>query len=573
MNGFITIISTQNNNPLNIPVFWKQPFDFQSSFVHRKWKGNNYQIEQYTSKKFENEKLRIETTNFLCITEGIIQNLNDLCKLHTVKDAECLISKHYENKNNTFFSEFEGNYTGVFYDKQTNTWTAFNNKTGMKKVYYFQNSDYVIFASDLKTLTQCLKTLDISYSLNEESVYQLLTSGFMHEDLTLINEVKQLRAGEYCNFKTGILQVDSYFNLRNIIPTNDSKKTIIEQLDVLFKSAVKLEFDIDKTSNYKHLTTLSGGLDSRMTALIAYKMGYQNQVLLNFSEKDYADQIIAKQIAEAYKMELKQIELNAQSLVAIDDVVLVNDELTVYTACSHAFSALKQIQFPESGIIHTGMIGDAVMGSFVSKIPEKKPSITDGLYSGNLLNRAENYLKKTIPNYPNEELYKFYNRAFLGANNGFLYFDLIGESSSPFLNSSFLSYAYSIPRKYKYKENIYIEWIRTLHPDIARFTWKNIGGKPTNNSCLRMFYRSKRAIVKRLPIKTMWKNNMNPEQLWYEQNESVRKSLDTYFSTNIQLVEDKKELRDDLIKLYRTGNITEKAQVLTLLSAIKLHFE
>ncbi len=573
MNGFIIKISTTKNNQANVPFFWKQPFDFQSSFNHRKCQGTNYHIEQFTSQKFENEKLWIDTEDFLCITEGIIFNINDLCKQNNVKDAKNLIHKYQKDKKHTFFNQFEGNFAGIFLDKKTNTWTAFNNKTGMKKVYYFQNSDYVIFASDLKTLTECLKSLQISFSLNEEAAYLLLTSGFMHENLTLINEVKQLRAGEYCNLRNEILQVDSYFNLKNISETNDSKKTIIHKLDDLFKDAVRLEFEFDKANNYRHLTTISGGLDSRMTALIAYKMGYKDQILLNFSEKGYADEVIAKQIAKAYQMEIIQIELNAQSLTAIDEVVSVNDGLILYSGCSHAFSAIKQLNCTKNGILHTGMIGDAVMGSFVSKVDEVKPKIYDGLNSISLLNRAESFLKKSMSNYPNEELYKFYNRAFLGANSGFQYFDLIGESSSPFLNSSFLSYAYSIPRKYKYKENIYIEWIKTLHPEIASFTWESIGGKPTNNTLLRNYYRYKRAIIKRLPINTMWKNNMNPEQLWYDNNKDVKTLLDLYYTNHIDLLFDYKELRDDVIELYKTGKITEKTQVLTLLSAYKLLFE
>jgi hypothetical protein len=124
-----------------------------------------------------------------------------------------------------------------------------------------------------------------------------------------------------------------------------------------------------------------------------------------------------------------------------------------------------------------------------------------------------------------------------------------------------------------YKENIYIKWIKTLHPDIASFTWENIGGKPTNNRVLRKYYRYKRAIVKRLPIKTIWKNNMNPEQLWYDKNMDVRTTLDHYYTNHIDLLNDYTELRDDVIELYKSGNITEKTQALTLLSAYKLLFE
>jgi hypothetical protein len=68
----------------------------------------------------------------------------------------------------------------------------------------------------------------------------------------------------------------------------------------------------------------------------------------------------------------------------------------------------------------------------------------------------------------------------------------------------------------------------------------------------------------------MWKNNMNPEQLWYDKNLSVRQTLDQYFLENIHLLSSNSELYGDCQFLYREGNITEKAQVLTLLAACKL---
>src|SRR5665647_1717765 len=136
MNGFIVILSTIKNRPVNIPVFWKEPFDFQSNYIHKKSFGDNFQIERFSSSKFENEKYWIDTNFYLFVNEGIIQNNKDLCEQNKVKNVKSLISKYYENNNNTFFSDFEGNFSGLFYNKQNNTWIVFNNKTGMKKVYY-----------------------------------------------------------------------------------------------------------------------------------------------------------------------------------------------------------------------------------------------------------------------------------------------------------------------------------------------------------------------------------------------------------------------------------------------------
>lgn len=570
MHGFITIISLQEKI-IPISIHWKEIFDFQTNHIHRKSESSNYQIEQFTSDKFISDKLWIDNDDFFICTDGIILNSQILFQKHKAKDFSNLIYKLTAKKEN-FFTDFEGNFVGVFFNKRTNTWLAFNNQAGTQKLYYYKQNDFLIFSTDLYTLCQSIKLLGYTISLDIAASYLLLTNGFMHENSTLIQEVKQLRAGEYCEYKSEIFNVSSYYNLNQINENKDSKKTIIETLDYKFKEAINLEFEKDKEFNYQSLTTLSGGLDSRMTALIANKMGFTNQILLNFSDKGYADEIIARKIAKTYELEMIQLSLSAQSLKAIDDVVLVNDGLTTYSACSHAFSALKQIQGTNTGILHTGMIGDAVMGSFVSKIEVCKPKLNDGLYSVSLLNKAKSTISKSLLNYPTEELYKFYNRAFLGANNGFQYFNLISEGSSPFLNSDFLSYAYSIPRRYKYKENIYIDWIKTLHPDIAKFTWESIGGKPTNNQYLRSYYRYKRAIIKRLPIGSMWKNNMNPEQLWYDKNMNVKTTLDNYFHEYLHLLDNELELQNDIIRLYNTGNITEKTQVLTLLAGIKLLF-
>lgn len=573
MNGIITIFSKKNILDKSIEIEWKTPFAFQGNYIHRKIRSENILIEQCTSSKFLYEKKWINNDQYLLVTEGVIYNIPDLCKQENVNNFESLIFNYFEKQNNIFFKSFEGNFSGIFYNKKDRYWIAFNNQTGMKKIFYFDNDDYLIFSSDLTILSRSLKKLGIRLTLDEESAYFLLTSGFMHENKTLASEVKQIGAGEWAVYLNNHLKINSYYNLKDIQETTDSKETIIEQLDSLFREAIRLEFEKDKTNNYISLTTMSGGLDSRMTALIAHKMGYDNQILLNFSEKGYADQIIAKQIAESYKFDIKQIELNALSLADIDNNILVNDGQVLYTVCSHFFSTFDKIENLNTGLIHTGMIGDAVMGSYVSKVEMTKSDLSDGLYSKGLLNKSANSLNKSISRYPSDELYKFYNRAFLGINTAFLYFDLIGETTSPFLNSSFLSYAYSIPRKYKFRENIYVEWIRTLHPDIARFTWENIGGRPTNNKYLRSYYRYKRAIIKRLPIHTMWKNNMTPEQLWYDKNERVHNSLDTYFKSHIDLINNHKDLENDMIKLYHTGNITEKAQVLTLLGAYKLLFE
>lgn len=569
MHGFIATISHLTPIP-ELKYNWKPVFDFQPVHIRRKFSDNYLCIEQFTSEKFLEDKLWIDNSDFFMVTEGLIINIDQLLKKYNTNDYEALITLMVNDKK-CFFEDFRGNFAGIYVNKVNNCIYCFNNHTASKKLFYFSNKDYLIFSTDLFTLGQALNELNISKHPDVEACYLLLTSGFMQDDYTLIKEIKQIRAGEYALFD-GKLNLNFYYHLKDIEVQENNEKNIIENLNILFKEVSELEFNFEKKRNFTPLTTLSGGLDSRMVALTAFNSGFRNQILLNFSEKGYADEFIASKIADDYKMKIIQIPLSPQGLTAIDEVVAVNDGLNIYTGISHVFEALKQIKELNIGIIHTGMIGDAVLGSFLSGKEVSKPHLTDGLNSKGLLSKAKPIIEKSMAKYPNEEIYKFYNRAFLGANTGFLYFGLLGESLSPFLYPEFLSYALSIPKRYNYKEGLYIKWMKTKNPEFAKYIWESIGGKPTTNKLIRLIYKYKRAVIKRLPIKSIWKNNMNPEQIWFDKNPEIKKFLDDYFESNIALIKNEIELQNDMKQLYKSGNITEKAQVITLLAAFKLHF-
>lgn len=568
MLGFAVVISKKNEK-FDANFIWKPLFDFQPEHVVRSKNIANVCVEQNTANRFLAEKLWIENDDFFIGTEGVVTNFHELCEKYTVANYEDLIAKMCVKNN--FFNEFTGNFAGYIFLKEANKHILFNNHSASKKVFYFDNENYSVFSTDLYTLSKKLNDLKITKSLNIEAAYLSLTSGFMHENLTLIHEVKQLRAGEFLSIENNALAITNfYFHLNNVSQNSETKQDIIEKLDQKFNRAINLEFSLDVKYNCASFSTLSGGLDSRMTTLVALRNGFSNIHCVCFCEKNYADEIIARKIAQKNNLPLQNYNLTAFGLTAIDDVVKINDGLTFYSGAGHSFEALQNYNLQNAGFLHTGMIGDGIVGSSVRS--EKLQAMqlpTTGLFA-----KVKPMIEKTLQNYESEELYLIYNRLFLGENNGFLFYDLVGESSSPFLEPDFMTYALSIPRKWRFKRRIYIDWICSKYPEIANFTWETIGGKPTNNELLRQFYRYKRAAIKRTPfVKTMWKNGMNPEQLWYDKTPEVKRYLDIYFEENIHRAEQYGELKIDLQTLYCSGNITEKTQVLTLLAALQLLFE
>src|SRR5690606_29863601 len=116
------------------------------------------------------------------------------------------------------------------------------------------------------------------------------------------NEIKRLMVGYYIKIKNNTLIHEKYYTLRNE-PIEISEKEAIDEIDKRFRDAVELAFEKDKEYGYKHIATLSGGLDSRMTVWVAHELGYSNQLNLTFSQSNYLDETIAKEIAIELKHE------------------------------------------------------------------------------------------------------------------------------------------------------------------------------------------------------------------------------------------------------------------------------
>jgi asparagine synthase (glutamine-hydrolysing) len=566
MNGFIV---THRLHAIHLPesYCWKPLFDFQQEHVLRSVKQSDYYAEQFTPDRFQYHKFFIDEDDYLLITEGIITNLKELYKHYQCTSGSELF-RMMSQTDPQFFSQLHGNFAGYYLHKPSGKILTFNNQTGTRKLFYYKDNDYLVISTDLGVLATTMSGLSKSISLDTKAAWMLLSYGFMLEDYTLLNEVKQIIAGQFIYFEKQQLIKQHYFHLTSIQRKKSSSKEIIQQLESCFQLAVKEEYSIDKEYGYNSTATLSGGLDSRMTVLMAEQLGYKQQ-LINFSQKGYADEVIANEIAVAYQLRLDTVELTETSLIAIDEIIRINDGMSVYTGAGHVLQALRKLNYPNRGILHTGMLGDAILGSYLTAPHDTTPGIHSGAYSQRIPHDALPLFTSIAKKYPSEELFKFYNRAFQGINNGFLFLNLFSESLSPFMHPDFLKLALSIPHSYTYKERIYIDWIRKLHPEWAEFSWENIGGKPTNNHCWRFLYRAKRAFIKRLPIASMWKHSMTPEQNWYNQSERVRTTLDTYYNQHIEHPILQASLKSELQQLYSTGSITEKAQVITLLGAIK----
>lgn len=550
--------------------------------------NKRYSVERYTINKFLNDKAFYEDNDFVVITEGVILNSLSLQKKYlgteesSAEKMALTVIKMYQEKGEKFFEDFRGNFSGVFYDKKNDLWLIYTNHVGDKQLFYTQTEYGFAFASEVTWLTDYRKNNGFKCIINNDGVYFLLTYGFMLEEHTVFSEIKKITAGKYAKITNGKLSIETYYRLDNTSNYNETENEIIDNMDKLFRNAIQLEYEKDKEYGYKHFASLSGGLDSRMNVWVAHDMGYTEQLNWTMSQCDYLDEKIAKDIARDLKHEwiFKSLD-NGNYLIGLtDDMIDLQFGTVLSSGSAHSRSFMKLFNSSEYGVEHTGQLGDAVLGSYLTK-KESSNYAGLGAYSTMLLDKISDY--KCKESYENSEIFKFYNRAFTGILQGNMITQEYTEAVSPFLDVEFMNYCLHIPKEYRIGEQIYMKWIIKKYPEAAKYKWERINARITDKWIDIKGYHF---LLKRLPIIIINKylpftrmnklakcnSSMNPLDYWYATNPFLRDDMNNYFENSIKLVPDKyKSIKLDLEKLYE-GSVIDKILAITMLGVFKKYF-
>jgi len=512
------------------------------------------------SNKFKNDKLFDENENYIVGIDGVILNLNTIKNKYGISNYFDLISYLYQQNKHSFFEQFRGNFSGFIFDKNTEQLICFTDHNASGKLYYTQVENSTIISPVLYNITQFKELHELSSSLNIDAAYMLLTYGGMYENNTLINNAYKLHAGEYIQLDSSSFSVKNYYSYNDVDSVLTNGKKAIQQLDELFNTSIQLEYEKDLEYNYKHIATLSGGLDSRMNVMAAHQQGYKTHNFC-FSQSNYDDQKIAQQISNDLNEKFSFISLdNAEYLTELEENMNVYDGLIFYLASAHYNFSLNKLDLTNTGLIHTGQIGDGVLGGFVSN------NYFSSIISHQLKNRLPNLNTKK---YSSEETFKLYNRVFNITIAG----TYVSEHHhtylvSPFLNPDFINMCLSLHPSLKKDSKIYIDWINQLHPEIAKYKWEKTGFKPNAMWKIKFSKFSKK--IKNTYHKStnqQYKTSMNPYDYWYNNNPSISHFFNTHFDMYILLV-DNIQLKEDITHLFKHGNVIEKSMVITLLESI-----
>lgn len=232
----------------------------------------------------------------------------------TKTDTEVIL-KSYIHWGRECLTHFEGMFSFVIYDQVKEEVFAARDPFGIKPLYLYHKSGFLCFASEIK---QFKELPDFSSTLHRQRAYDFLRDGlFDHTHDTLFQDVRQIRAGEYCFLrlqdfkKQGDFHISKWYSL----PASNT-------LDISFEKAVHEFRDLFYASVKKHLISdvpvgfcLSGGLDSSSIVCAANSMSSSHNL-----------KTVSACYDDAYYDESKYIEQVSQSTKCAANFVYPSQE-------------------------------------------------------------------------------------------------------------------------------------------------------------------------------------------------------------------------------------------------------
>jgi len=511
-------------------------------------------------KLFADDKVRVQTDKYLLLLDGIILNKSELYNSKRDQSWSDFLYALYINKGEQFFTVLRGSFIGALYDIELDKWMVFRNHLGGRPIYYSTEGFYV--SSDISWLYNAMRGDNSSLHLDPIGVRMVLESGFgmTIDNYTICKEVKKMHPCCYLVYENGkLIEKQSYTIKREEVKLS-SEGEYLDMIDEAYKNAIKRQFGKDDEYGYKHITCLSGGVDSRMMVWISHQLGWNKQLNITTSNSGWYDETVARQIARDLQHEwlFKPLD-DANFMYSVDESTRITGGCRAFYGVMHMESLLSLINYDGAnlGLLHTGSQGEILKGEAVINGP-----------LNNNCNYYLNYLKsldvKTTLDYSDPEICAIMNK----------YLQVVqGDSMSPLLDLDFFEMSLTIPSELRKDEYIYKQWVLKKHPDANKYVWATTG----------LPYGSKR-FNPRLPIPGCYLRQvpkfikyvfgrggymMNPFKQFYNSDPGLRVFYDEY-ACYLDAIDS--QLRERVSVAFYSNDIYQRMKAVSILSAVKLFF-
>ncbi|MDL2220875.1 hypothetical protein LJC55_04330, partial [Eubacteriales bacterium OttesenSCG-928-N14] len=336
-------------------------------------------------------------------------------------------------------------------------------------------------------------------------------------------------------------------------------------------------FSKNEEYGYSHLADLSAGLDSRMVNFVAHDLGYKNVLNICYSQSGSIDARVSKKISKSLGNTWHFSPIDGGFFLKdIDDVVGKYGGQEVYCISTGANRALNQVDTTSVGLCVSGVLGEVLNAYWTEDGFEHTPvRLTDNRYS--------HVVEYVCP----EEYYTGYDN--FDHFNNCIYSLLLFHSSlivrqdrcepfSPMADKEYMEFCMRLPLEYRKNYRILLAWMKEKYPSATNYVWLNTL-KPIKGGFYLPYYYYKAKNMSSKIWNKLFANKkkpyiqqMNPFDIWYQNNEDLRNFMNNNFSERIGLVEDS-TLKREVSQTFEQGKCVDKICALNVLAVYNRYFK
>ena len=235
--------------------------------------------------------------------------LRKLCKDHhfiTSSDTETLLVL-YKKYGSKMFEYIDGMFAFCIFDKKKNQIVLARDRAGKKPLYLYSKNGQYAFSSELNTIKETIKNLEIS----DLAIESYLRCGFFPLGSTVYKNICEVDPG--CIYKIDLnpenIIKQKYFDIYKYYqePKINDLEYGVEKIESILKNSIKARI---LSSDLEVGAFLSGGIDSSLIVAIASQYTNKLKTFTVKFEGSYDESEFAKMTANKYGTDHKEIQVS-----------------------------------------------------------------------------------------------------------------------------------------------------------------------------------------------------------------------------------------------------------------------
>jgi asparagine synthase (glutamine-hydrolysing) len=259
--------------------------------------------------------------------DGVLSNAKELISELKTAGFTCMDETNGEILANAyicwgteFVKHLQGDFALFILDQQKERLILARDRIGKKPLYWYQNNECFIFASELKAIL-ATGTVPQTPALDALSAYLYL--GYIPQDMSPIKDVNKLLPGHYLKYNSNrSIHIAPYWSYGKLFQGNlsDDKNKIISNIDEMLQESVSQR--IPETSQLGCI--VSGGLGSASIAYYLQKLAPSDKIktlTVSFKGENEQDGHAAKNVSDSLNLQQDSEIITSQNF--LDDFVKI----------------------------------------------------------------------------------------------------------------------------------------------------------------------------------------------------------------------------------------------------------